>query len=47
MVSVLDIPEYSDGRLSWQQAYEEVRGATSLATLKTFETTHPNGPAVA
>lgn len=40
-VSVLDIPEYSDGRLSWQQAYEEVRGAahTSLANCRLFEVT--------
>ena len=45
MVSVLAIPEFSDGRISWQRAYEEVRGAahTSLANCRLFEITAPGG----
>lgn len=40
-VSVLEIPEFSNGELSWQQAYEEVRGAShlSLANCRIFEIT--------
>ena len=40
-VSVLDIPRISDNTISWQRAYEEVRGAayTSLANCRLFEVT--------
>ena len=44
-VSVLAIPEFSDGSISWQRAYEEVRGAahTSLANCRLFEITPAGG----